>query len=119
MKNIHFLALVRRKYASISASLEQSLLQLNDPDDLAVLIDDLDKCPTVHHLAGLVQWLEGRQAGRVEGLRRAVYALVSCRGDDAAEQIEDRAFHCTDADELEALLIQAANLGRATSLSRN
>jgi hypothetical protein len=119
MNNFQLLEAVRRKYSSISKSLEQTLLELEDPEDVDTLAHDLDKCPTVHHLASLVAWLEGRQAGRIQGMRQAIYTLLNGRTDDVADQIEEETFHTFDPAVLEALLFRAANLARESVLSRN
>jgi len=119
MNNFQILDAVRRKYSSLSKSLEQSLLAIDDPEDLELLAQDLEKCPTVHHLAMLVEWLEGRQAGRVEGLRHAVSIVLGYRFDQAAEEIEEAACESSDPAELKALLGRAVNLGRETAVSRN
>lgn len=119
MNNLQLLELVRRKYSSISKSLEQSLLDLDDPEDLVRVAGDLDKLPTVHHLAGMLEWIEGRHAGRIEGLRDAVYLLLRGRMDEAAEEIEEAAFESFDVTELEELLLRAARLAPELAATRN
>lgn len=109
MKNIQALRAVKRRFGQVPPHLQDALRYIQHPDDIGILMDDLDRCKTLDELADLVHWLEGRQSGRVDALREAVYTVLGRRDDKQAEEIGDRAWESCSLEELEQLLVLAAS----------
>jgi hypothetical protein len=83
------------------------------------MLDDLKHCHTMEDVRRQISWYCGKYFGRIEGLRDAIYVVLGIRSDDLAEKLEDEAFHSTDPEELERLLVVAASPVGQTHLSTN
>lgn len=109
MKNIQALKAVKRRFGRVPGHLQDALRYIQHPDDIGILMDDLDRCKSLDDLADLIHWLEGRQSGRVDAMREAIYTVLGLREDKQAEEIGDRAWESCDIEELEQLLVLASS----------
>lgn len=101
----------------IPSELKAKLETFADEEDRDILRDDLPRCKSLTGVEKLVSYLRGKEQGRVEGMRRAFYAVLGSRDDESAEELEEKAFHSTDLDELEELLLLAASSIGLTSMN--
>lgn len=97
-----------KRFGRLFEPLLSELRRLKDDDDLQILSDGLKDCASLEDLERMVHWLDGRQNGRIDGMRRAIDAVLGVRGDDMAEDISDQAFETCDLEELERLLLLAS-----------
>lgn len=108
---------LQAKIGPIPSTIAAELKGFADEEDRDILRDDLPRCNSLAEVLSLISYLRGKEDGRLEGLRRAFYAVLGSRDDESAEELEKKAFESTDPDELEELLLLAASSIGLTSMN--
>lgn len=104
------LTAAEQKYGALDLELRRRLVALSDTEALEALLDDLRLFPTSEAFHRSVAYFSGREVGKIQGMRDAIDTLMLDREDEAAEEIGDAAFSCSDILELEKMLIELARL---------
>lgn len=99
----------------LPADLRANLAAFKDSEDRDILREDLPRCQSLEDVKLLESYLQGREAGRLDGLRRAFYVVLGSRDDESAEILEEKAFESSDPEELEELIALAASAIGVTS----
>lgn len=101
---------LRQRFDLVPLELEFRIWHLIDTEDLESLRGDLKFCHRVEDVERCVTWREGRQSGRIEGLRDAILNVLGFDDDPVVDEIADLAFFTHDQAELEELLLRAVDL---------
>ena len=67
---------LRQRFDLVPLELEFRIWHLIDPEDLESLHHDLRFCQRVEDVDQCVTWREGRQSGRVEGMKDAIFTVL-------------------------------------------
>lgn len=101
---------LRQRFDLVPLELEFRIWHLIDPEDLESLHHDLRFCQRVEDVDQCVTWREGRQSGRVEGMKDAIFTVLGFDDDPLVDEIGDLTFETHDPVELEELLLRATDL---------
>ena len=101
---------LRQRFDLVPLELEFRIWHLIDPDDLESLHHDLRFCQRVEDVDQCVTWREGRQSGRVEGMKDAIFPVLGFEDDPLVDELGDLTFETHDPVELEELLLRATDL---------
>ena len=101
------ISMLEKKFGPLTAKRREQVHGLTHCDDIDLLLSDLKFLKSPAELDSHLDYLQGRDVGRRDGLVDAVCILLFDREDEEAERIVDRAFEARTNLELEEILREA------------